>query len=36
MSFSEGIVEMNGKRCHVFCKKEMEEKLRKDKGLKDY
>jgi len=33
MSLSEGVTEIEGKRCHIFCKKEMERKWRKDKGL---
>jgi hypothetical protein len=33
MSISEGLAEIDGKRCHESCKQEMEKKWRKDQGL---
>ena len=33
MSISDGLTEFNGKRCHVDCKKQMNDQWRKIQGL---
>ena len=33
MAILEGIIEMNGKRCHVSCKARYDEQHRKNQGL---
>jgi len=33
MGISEGLAEIDGKRCHVSCKEQVEKEWRKKKGL---
>ncbi|MFQ5476723.1 MAG: hypothetical protein ACE5DT_06820 [Nitrosopumilus sp.] len=36
MSISEGLAEIDGKRCHVSCKKQVEKEWRAKKGLDSF